>query len=73
MVAGWGNGVGQPASNDLIARAVSSTRHGLAYGTKQAAIPLATMVAGIAVPVVAIPLGWRPASPSAPGWHCSWC
>ena len=61
VVAGWGNGVGQPASNDLIARAVASTRHGLAYGTKQAAIPLATMAAGIAVPVVAIPLGWRPA------------
>jgi MFS family permease len=61
VVAGWGNGVGQPASNDLIARAVSSTRHGLAFGTKQAAIPLSTMIAGIAVPVVAIPLGWRPA------------
>jgi MFS family permease len=61
VVAGWGNGVGQPASNDLIARAVSAARHGLAFGTKQAAIPLSTMIAGIAVPVVAIPLGWRPA------------
>ncbi|WP_346619308.1 MFS transporter [Blastococcus montanus] len=61
LVAGWGNGVGQPASNDLIARAVTPDRHGLAYGTKQAAIPLATMLAGAAVPLVAIPLGWRPA------------
>jgi MFS family permease len=61
VVAGWGNGVGQPASNDLIARAVSASRHGLAFGIKQAAIPLSTMIAGIAVPVVAIPLGWRPA------------
>ena len=61
VVAGFGNGVGQPASNDLIARAVASNRHGLAYGTKQAAIPLATMVSGIAVPLIAIPLGWRPA------------
>jgi len=59
--SGWGNGIGQPASNDLIARAVVRTRHGLAYGVKQAAIPLSTMIAGIAVPLVAIPLGWRPA------------
>jgi MFS family permease len=50
VLAGWGNGIGQPASNDLIARAVATNRHGLAYGTKQAAIPL-----------IAIPLGWRPA------------
>ena len=61
VLAGWGNGIGQPASNDLIARAVASDRHGLAYGTKQAAIPLSTMLAGVAVPLVAIPLGWRPA------------
>jgi MFS family permease len=61
LVAGWGNGIGQPASNDLIARAVPPGRHGLAFGTKQAAIPLSTMIAGLAVPAVAIPLGWRPA------------
>jgi MFS family permease len=61
VLAGWGNGIGQPASNDLISRAVATTRHGLAYGTKQAAIPLSTMIAGVAVPVIAIPLGWRPA------------
>ena len=61
LLAGWGNGIGQPASNDLIARAVAGDRQGLAYGTKQAAIPLATMLAGLAVPLVAIPLGWRAA------------
>ena len=61
VLAGWGNGIGQPASNDLIARAVTTNRQGLAYGTKQAAIPLSTMIAGVAVPLVAIPLGWRPA------------
>ncbi|TFV63823.1 MFS transporter [Geodermatophilus sp. DF01-2] len=61
VVAGWGNGVGQPASNDLIARSVSAGRQGLAYGLKQAAIPLATLLAGVAIPLVAIPLGWRTA------------
>ena len=59
VVAGWANGVGQPASNDLIARAVPPGRLGLAYGLKQAAIPLGTLLAGVAIPLVAIPLGWR--------------
>lgn len=53
--------MGPPSSNDLIGRAVASNRHVLAYVTKQAAIPLSTMLAGIAVPLIAIPLGWRPA------------
>ena len=48
VVAGWGNGVGQPASNDLIARSVAADRQGLAYGLKQAAIPLSTLLAGVA-------------------------
>ena len=61
VVAGWGNGIGQPASNDLIARSVSAGRQGLAYGLKQAAIPLSTLLAGVAIPLVAIPLGWRTA------------
>ncbi|SET20977.1 MFS transporter [Geodermatophilus poikilotrophus] len=61
VVAGWGNGVGQPASNDLIARSVPADRQGLAYGLKQAAIPLSTLLAGVAIPLVAIPLGWRTA------------
>lgn len=61
VVAGWGNGIGQPASNDLIARSVSAGRQGLAYGLKQAAIPLSTLLAGVAVPLIAIPLGWRTA------------
>ena len=30
VLAGWGNGIGQPASNDLIARAVATNRHVLA-------------------------------------------
>ncbi len=61
VLGGCGNGIGQPASNDLIARSVSAGRQGLAYGLKQAAIPLSTLLAGVAIPLVAIPLGWRTA------------
>lgn len=59
VVAGWGNGIGQPASNDVIASAVPPGRQGLAYGVKQAAIPMSTLLAGLAVPLIAIPFGWR--------------
>ncbi|SDX75208.1 Nitrate/nitrite transporter NarK [Modestobacter sp. DSM 44400] len=59
VAAGWANGVGQPASNDLIARSVPPERQGLAYGLKQAAIPLATLLAGVGIPLIAIPFGWR--------------
>ncbi|RZU30970.1 cyanate permease [Blastococcus saxobsidens] len=59
LAAGWANGVGQPASNDLIANAVPADRQGLAYGVKQAAIPMATLLAGVGIPLIAIPLGWR--------------
>lgn len=61
VASGWANGVGQPASNDLISRAVPPGRQGLAYGFKQASIPLATLLAGVGIPLIAIPLGWRTA------------
>jgi MFS family permease len=59
VLGGVANGLGQPASNGLIASAVSERRQGLAFGAKQAAIPMSTLLGGLAVPLVAIPLGWR--------------
>ncbi len=58
-VGGMANAAGQPAANLLLARAVKPQRQGLAFGAKQAAIPLATLLAGLAVPSVALTLGWR--------------
>lgn len=43
----------------LVARAVPVTRHGLAFGVKEASIPIATLCAGLAVPGIALTLGWR--------------
>lgn len=53
-----GNGLGQLASNKLLA-AVPAHRQGLSFGIKQAAIPAATLLAGASVPAVALTLGWR--------------
>ena len=36
-------------------------RRGAAFGIKQAAAPLATLLAGLAIPVFALTLGWRAA------------
>lgn len=59
LAAGVANGVGQPASNALIASVVPPGHQGLAYGAKQAAIPVSTLLGGLAVPLLALPFGWR--------------
>lgn len=58
-VAGFGNALGHPPSNALIAQQVGRRRRALAYGVKQAAIPLSTLLAGLAVPTLALTVGWR--------------
>lgn len=60
IVAGVSNGFGQPATNALIATAVPPERQGVVYGVKQAAIPLSTLLGGLAVPLIAVEHGWRP-------------
>ncbi len=58
-VAGLANAVNQPAINLFMADQVPLDRQGLAFGIKQSAIPGAILVSGLALPLVAIPLGWR--------------
>ncbi|GGI02469.1 MFS transporter [Egicoccus halophilus] len=59
LVGGAGNALMQPAANLALARGVRVRRQGVAFGAKQAAIPVATLVAGLAVPVVGLTVGWR--------------
>jgi predicted MFS family arabinose efflux permease len=53
------NAAGQLASNTSLARHVPARRQGLSFGVKQAAIPVSTLLAGVAVPAVALTVGWR--------------
>lgn len=57
-VVGCANALAQPAGNLAITRGVSKAR-GLAFGVKQAAVPIATLTAGMAVPVAATFMPWR--------------
>jgi predicted MFS family arabinose efflux permease len=59
-VAGLANAVCQPAINLFMADQVPLDRQGLAFGIKQSAIPAAVLVSGLALPLLALPLGWRP-------------
>lgn len=59
MVAGIANGVMQPAANLAIARRIPIARQGITFGIKQAAIPIATLLSGLALPIVALTVGWR--------------
>jgi MFS family permease len=59
VVLGAANAACQVTANLTMARAVPPHRRGLGFGVKQAAIPLAIMIAGIAVPTVSVSLGWR--------------
>jgi MFS family permease len=58
-IAGLANSVNQPAINLFMADQVALDRQGLAFGIKQSAIPAAVIISGLALPVLALPLGWR--------------
>ena len=58
-VAGVGNGLTQPATNGVLSGVINPARQGLAFGAKQAAIPLAGLLSGIALPLIGLRVGWR--------------
>jgi predicted MFS family arabinose efflux permease len=59
VVAGLANAVAQPAINLFMADQVPMERQGLGFGIKQSGIPAAVLVSGLALPLLAIPFGWR--------------
>jgi predicted MFS family arabinose efflux permease len=58
-VAATANSLGQLSSNASLAQWVPARRHGISFGAKQSAIPLSTLLAGAAVPTIALTVGWR--------------
>ena len=58
-VAGLANAVTQPAINLFVAEQIPADRQGLGFGIKQSGIPAAIFVSGLALPVLALPFGWR--------------
>lgn len=58
-LAGVGNGLTQPATNGVLSGVINPARQGVAFGTKQAAIPLAGLLSGLALPLIGLQVGWR--------------
>lgn len=59
LVGGIGNAMAGPAVSALLQREVAGHRHGVAFGAQQAGAPIGSVLAGLALPAVAIPIGWR--------------
>ncbi|WP_345414442.1 MFS transporter [Actinomycetospora chlora] len=59
LIGAWTNVMGQLSTNLTLARAMPRARLGLSFGVKQACVPLATLLAGLAVPAVGLTVGWR--------------
>lgn len=58
-VAGLGSALVHPAANLALARHVPRRALGPVFGLKQASVPFAAVLAGFAVPVIGLSLGWR--------------
>lgn len=58
-VAGAINALTQPATNLYVAQRIHVDRQGAAYGAKYSAIPMASLLAGLAVPLLGLTIGWR--------------
>ncbi len=57
--AGICNATAQLSANVFIARDLPLHRQGLGFAVKQSAMPGASLVAGLALPAIALTLGWR--------------
>lgn len=57
--AGTSQALCQPAANRMLVRRIPLGRRGIAFGLKQAAPPIASMLAGVSVPIIAVNFGWR--------------
>ncbi|MPZ52038.1 MAG: MFS transporter [Acidimicrobiia bacterium] len=58
-MAGVGTAVIDPGLAVLVSRALPRHEHGTAFGIKEASVPTATLLAGLAVPTIALTVGWR--------------
>lgn len=60
-LAGAAQSLSQPAANRMLANDVQPSQRGRAFGLKQTGPPVASMLAGLSVPLVAVAAGWRAA------------
>ncbi len=57
--AGIGNALASPAVSASLKHEIAPARRGLAFGSQQAGASIGALLAGLALPAVAIPFGWQ--------------
>jgi MFS family permease len=72
LLLGLGYGPATPASSAILARAAPPHMLALTFSIKQTGVPLGTAIAGAAVPVLVLALGWQAAA-LAVGVACALC
>ncbi len=58
-LAGAGNALNQPSANLMLTTHVDGERLGFALAAKQSGMPTAALLGGIAVPAIALTVGWQ--------------
>ena len=58
-LGGVGNSLALPSVSILFSEAIGRERQGTAFGISQSGAPTTALVAGLALPLVALPFGWR--------------
>jgi MFS family permease len=59
LLGGVGNALGSPTVSTILKKEVAAHRQGLAFGAQQSGATVGALLAGLALPGVAIPFGWR--------------
>jgi len=59
IIGGSGIAIALPATNRLMVHSVPIGRRGLGFGIKQSSLPMASVLAGLSIPLVALTVGWR--------------
>lgn len=59
LIAGLANSAMPPSTNRFLIRRIPRARQGIAFGVKQASVPLAALLGGLAVPGIGLTIGWR--------------
>jgi MFS family permease len=59
LIGAAGNALAGPAVSALLKRDIPAVKQGLAFGAQQAGAPAGAALAGLMLPAIAIPFGWR--------------
>ncbi len=59
VLGGVASSLGQIASNLAVARCVGLGRQGFVFGLRHASVPVAALLAGLAVPTITVTVGWE--------------